>query len=261
MPSAKPDDGRSTSEGLYLYGFVAADAPSSYGPIGLSGSADEVFTVPQNNLSAVVSNTEVKVPLPVPDNILAHTRVLEAIMKQTTVVPAKFGMVFASRAALLKLMRQNAVGLGEMLRMLANKVELGLQVAWRKEVLQAMITAMADSDAEIAELKREAGKGNGFKIALHLGELVQTKVQGKTDRLCQLLLSPLMQAADDTRHKDVRTDRMVMNEAFLVDRERESQFDAIVEELAEQHGDQLEFNYSGPWPPFSFVAVKIDRVE
>lgn len=261
LPIAKADNGTSADEGFYLYGFVAVDAPGSYGPIGLGGTEDEVFTVPGKNLSAVVSRTPVRLPLPEPDNILAHARVLETIMKRTTVVPAKFGTVFASRTALVKVMRQSAVELGEVLKMLVNKVELGLQVVWRKEVLRAMLVAMADHDPEIAELKREADKGNGFQIALNLGELVQNKVRGKTDHLRQQLLSPLMQAAVATRHKDVRTDRMIMNEAFLVDAERESRFDAIVEELAAQYGDQLEFNYSGPWPAFSFAAIKIDRVE
>jgi hypothetical protein len=52
---------------------------------------------------------------------------------------------------------------------------------------------------------------------------------------------------------------MVLNAAFLVSRDQETRFDAKVNELYEQHHEQFNFMYSGPWPPYNFIDLKIEK--
>ena len=52
-------------------------------------------------------------------------------------------------------------------------------------------------------------------------------------------------------------DRMILNAAFLVDRAREQSFDECVKETSRKYEDQLTFKYSGPWPPYNFVNIKL----
>jgi len=42
-----------------------------------------------------------------------------------------------------------------------------------------------------------------------------------------------------------------------VDRSREREFDARVEQLAATYDDRIEFKYVGPAPPYSFVNIMI----
>jgi hypothetical protein len=56
-------------------------------------------------------------------------------------------------------------------------------------------------------------------------------------------------------------DKMIMNAAFLVSRDLENAFDAGVKSIASGH-DKLTFKYTGPWPPYNFVNIrlKLERV-
>ena len=58
-------------------------------------------------------------------------------------------------------------------------------------------------------------------------------------------------------------DKMIMNAAFLVERDREPEFDEAVNTIAKKYGQRLKFKYTGPWPPYNFVNIrlKLERVE
>jgi hypothetical protein len=51
-------------------------------------------------------------------------------------------------------------------------------------------------------------------------------------------------------------DKMIMNAAFLVARDRETAFDAKVKAIGARH-DMLTFKYTGPWPPYNFVNIRL----
>ncbi|ARS88445.1 GvpL/GvpF family gas vesicle protein [Natrarchaeobaculum aegyptiacum] len=55
---------------------------------------------------------------------------------------------------------------------------------------------------------------------------------------------------------DMFSDRLVLNRSYLVDRDDREEFDEAVAELEDRH-DDLTFQYSGPFAPYSFVDVEI----
>ena len=52
-------------------------------------------------------------------------------------------------------------------------------------------------------------------------------------------------------------DRMILNGAYLVDRSREEDFDRVVKQMSQKYEDVLSFKYTGPWPPYNFVNIKL----
>jgi len=50
---------------------------------------------------------------------------------------------------------------------------------------------------------------------------------------------------------------MIVNAAFLVDRTQEHSFDEKVKEVSRRYEDLLTFKYTGPWPPYNFVNIKL----
>ena len=50
---------------------------------------------------------------------------------------------------------------------------------------------------------------------------------------------------------------MIMNAAFLVERDKASQFDQKVTEIAQRYEGKLSFRYTGPWPPWNFVTIRL----
>ena len=51
-------------------------------------------------------------------------------------------------------------------------------------------------------------------------------------------------------------DKMIMNAAFLISRDREAAFDARVKSIASRF-ERLTFKYTGPWPPYNFVNIRL----
>jgi hypothetical protein len=49
---------------------------------------------------------------------------------------------------------------------------------------------------------------------------------------------------------------MIMNAAFLVQRDLEQAFDRRIKDIA-SHFDKLTFKYTGPWPPYNFVNIRL----
>jgi hypothetical protein len=49
---------------------------------------------------------------------------------------------------------------------------------------------------------------------------------------------------------------MIMNAAFLVARDKEGAFDAKVKAIGAKY-DNLTFRYTGPWPPYNFVNIRL----
>ena len=45
-------------------------------------------------------------------------------------------------------------------------------------------------------------------------------------------------------------------------RQREAEFDNVVNKIAKKYGKRLKFKYTGPWPPYNFVNIrlKLERV-
>ena len=66
----------------------------------------------------------------------------------------------------------------------------------------------------------------------------------------------LREYATASRHNKPIGDKMILNAAFLVSRDQEAAFDKKVKELGARY-DKLTFRYTGPWPPYNFVNIRL----
>ena len=55
---------------------------------------------------------------------------------------------------------------------------------------------------------------------------------------------------------DIFSDRLLLNHSFLAEKNKFSEFSEEIAKLEQKHKD-LKFIYTGPWPPYSFVNIKI----
>jgi len=66
----------------------------------------------------------------------------------------------------------------------------------------------------------------------------------------------LQDIASDHKDLSLFSDRLLLNTAYLVKRERIDEFSTRVGDLSERYGD-FKVQYSGPWPPYNFVDIHI----
>src|SRR5947208_2762372 len=163
------------ARGKYVYCVIQSAEPLKFGAAGIGDNGSEIHTIHHRDLAAVVSDVPLGVLDSTRENVLAHERVNEIVMRDHTVIPMSFGTVFKTRDDIVQLLRSAYDAFGD--------------------VLQKM------------------------------------------------------------------GDKMIMNAAFLVSRDQETAFDSRVKSIAAEH-DKLTFKYTGPWPPYNFVNIrlKLERV-
>jgi hypothetical protein len=88
------------------------------------------------------------------------------------------------------------------------------------------------------------------------GRLVDGALQSRSEQYVAEIFEALREVCVASRANKPIGDKMIMNAAFLVEREREAAFDARVKALGARY-DTLTFRYTGPWPPYNFVNIRL----
>src|SRR6187399_637125 len=248
---AQPSDG-----GKYVYCIIRSDRQREFGSIGIGGGQN-VFTVAYQDLAAVVSDTPIVIYDPTRENVLAHEFVNETVMREFTVIPMSFGTVFRSEDDVTELLRSTYQAFSDVLDKMQDKIEFGLKVLWDRERVVANLEREND---EIRRLKDEISRhtaSSTYFARMQLGRLIESALEDMTNRYVADIHEALKPVAVASRSNKPIGDRMILNAAFLVDRASEQSFDERVKETSRKYEDVLSFKYSGPWPPYNFVNIKL----
>ncbi|MEO5567054.1 MAG: GvpL/GvpF family gas vesicle protein [Gemmatimonadaceae bacterium] len=254
-PEAQPIAG-ALEGGKYVYCIIRSDRAREFGSIGIGGG-QPVYTVGFNNLAAVVSDTPIVIYDPTRENVLAHEFVNETVMREHTVIPMSFGTVFRSEDDVSELLRSTHQAFSDVLDKMRDKIEFGLKILWEREKVIASIEL--DND-EIRRLKDEISRhtaSSTYFARMQLGRLIEGALEEMSTRYVADIHDSLKPVAVASRSNKPIGDLMILNAAFLVDRSQESSFDEKVKEVSRKYEDLLRFKYSGPWPPYNFVNIKL----
>jgi len=242
--------------GKYVYCIVRSDRQRDFGTIGIGGG-QRVFTVAYRDLAAVVSDTPIVIYDPTRANILAHEFVNETVMREFTVIPMSFGTVFRSEEDVTELLRSTYQAFSDVLYKMQDKIEFGLKVLWDREKVIANLEREND---EIRKLKDEIGRNTSsstYFARMQLGRLMESAIEDMGARYVADIHEALKPVAVASRSNKPIGDRMIINAAFLVDRAQEQAFDERVKDISRKYEGVLAFKYSGPWPPYNFVNIKL----
>jgi len=241
--------------GKYVYCVVGATQPLRFGPIGIGSKPAEVHTINYKDIAAVVSDTPIEVYDPTRENVLAHERVNESVMRTTTVIPMSFGTVFKTRDDIVELLRGAYDAFRDVLLKMEDKLEFGLKVLWDRDVI---IREIEREDEDIRRLKNEIAshKGSTYFARVQYGRMVDAALQALSERYVGDIFLQLRSVCVASRSNKPIGDKMIMNAAFLVSRDQETAFDARVKTIGAEY-DKLTFKYTGPWPPYNFVNIRL----
>jgi hypothetical protein len=226
------------SRGKYVYCVIRSEDPLRFGAIGLGATPTEVHTVRYKDIAAVISDT--------PN---------EAVMRQHTVIPMSFGTVFKTRDDIIELLKGAYGAFSDVLLKMEDKVEFGLKVLWDRD---EAIKQIEREDEDVRQLKGEIASQTGptYFARVQYGRLVEGALQNRSERYVSEIFELLRDVSVASRANKPIGDKMIMNAAFLVARDRESAFDAKVKAIGAKY-DHLTFRYTGPWPPYNFVNIRL----
>ncbi|WP_129629561.1 GvpL/GvpF family gas vesicle protein [Candidatus Oscillochloris fontis] len=244
--------------GKYLYAIIRCSETQVIAARGIHEDGPQVYTIPYRDLAAVVSDSPCEEYESSRRNMLTHTRVLEAVMQHYTVLPISFGIVAPDVETIRdQLLVRGYDDFTTQINDLDGRIELGLKVFWTDE---QFFREIADQEPAIRALRDSiVGKPaeRTYYERIRLGEMVEAAIAQRRDADSEQILAALRPLAHALLTQPILTDRMVVNAAFLLNREDEARFDAAIHDLDAQFGSRMLFKSVGPVPPYNFVNLTV----
>jgi hypothetical protein len=244
-------------EGRYVYGIIEGRDPLTFGKMGIGGTGELVYTVSHGDISAIVSKTPVFIFDPTRENALAHEHVIETVMKSNTIIPMSFGTVFRTDDDIREVLKSIYTSLKDVLKQMEGKVEFGLKVTWDRD---QVIDELKRDDDEIHRFHQEITRKHlqsTYLARMQLGRMIDKALVERSAEYVREIYDALRSTCVASRDNKPIGDKMIMNAAFLIERDKESDFDAAVNRIAKKFGERLNFKYTGPWPPYNFVNIRL----
>ena len=180
--------------------------------------SSEASLVPYRDLGALVKSAPFAPVARCDDELTLYHRVVEDAFRRGAVLPAPFGVVFRSTEHVRQWLEQNYIALSEGIHFVVGRCETRVHIA---DAGDQPTETSADLEAAAAE--------------------------------CFRLLRRTAVAAVPVQNEQ---ERGVLSGAFLLDQDR---WDEFADQVREQtrRSDALEFEQTGPWPPYDFVRLEL----
>ncbi|HEY8176195.1 MAG TPA: GvpL/GvpF family gas vesicle protein [Gemmatimonadaceae bacterium] len=256
----------------YVYGVVREGFDTSRAPAGLDDAP--VALARSGRVGAIVSRVPESVygASAVEENsgdvawlsprAMAHDRVLTWAQEHGGVIPMPMFSLWRSEEALNKSLVAQASDLSRVFERVSGADEFGLRV-YRRDA--ALLASIDDFDPEIARLRREASAaspGQRYLLEAKVAEKGKDAVRAVAQRMAKQIFEELRAISRDALSRPLTPEAgrvpdatLVLNGAFLVDRNRLEEFRAAIgAHVRDYQSRGLAFDFTGPWPPYNFVS-------
>ncbi|GAA4916335.1 GvpL/GvpF family gas vesicle protein [Nesterenkonia rhizosphaerae] len=238
----------------YLYGIVPAEAQL---PSGLVGVHDQPVRLKKHGqVAAVLSATDPVEALGTPEDLLAHTRVLDSLGSSGPVLPLAFGTLVPDEQVLVTDVlepQQDAYYAG--LQDIAGHCQYTVTVTFDRETLLREVLDEVPEAADLREAIAGTTEDQTRPQRIRLGELMVNAFEARQPAAADPVLDRLDEAAARMVVHERRQPDDVAETAVLVANEQTHAFEQTVEELAQKYHPRLRFRLLGPQAPYDFVPV------
>jgi hypothetical protein len=247
-------------DGKYIYCIIESDYDINLGPIGVGVDGDVVSTVGFDGVCMVVSNHPINDFKMTPENMIAHQKVIEEVMKEfDSVIPIGFGTIAATPDEIRNLLSRRHNEFKELLLQFKNKVELNVCGTWKN--MKDIYNEIDKKHSNLQKIRKEIDKlldleKRNLKIS-EAGVFVQQALEEKKEEEADNIIDIFRRSVFEYKVNKTNGDDKFMNIAFLVNSGREKEFDNIMDDLGVKYGDRSDFVYSTQLPIYNFVDLKI----
>lgn len=254
--------------GYYIYSVIECRDERTFDAVPIGGHCDEppatkrspaVYTICHKGLAAVVSDSEIREYPLTRENMLAHQKVNETVMKEFVVLPVKFCTISESKELIIKkLLDEKRDELLSKLKYLVDKQEYGLKVLWKEMPL--VFAAIVEENPAIKKFKTRLEKADPARTRdafIEIGEMVKQALDDKKEDVGGVVYDRLARLAVEAKKNPCYGDKMPLNAVFLVARDKEKVLDDEINKLAEENIGTMDWKYVGPTPAANFVEIVV----
>lgn len=242
-------------KGLYIYCIadIAADH-FSFGKGAIENEEGDIFTINYKDISAVVSEAEIKQYRPTRRNNLAHEINIEKVMKDRNVLPFRFGVVANNKEEILKLLKEKYDSFKELLMTINNKIEVGVKVSYQN--IKDTLSLIGETHPTIVQLKKEKQNiAKNQNMIIDIGRIIEKELNDISLKYKDDIYNKLSSFAVKSVVNENLSNEMILNASFLIKKEKEKDFDNLINKLDEENEGKFNFKCAGPFPPYSFVKL------
>jgi DnaJ-domain-containing protein 1 len=253
--------------GIYIYGIIKTSEPQEFGEIGIGNNgASRVLTLGSKDIAAVVSRCPLKAydsltKERVVKDLATHQLVIEKVMARFTILPVKFGTIVESEDDLITFLENSFSLLNDELSKAKGKIELDV-VAWWD--LQKILATISRHNEQIQAKQQEIamkGEQASTEDKIMLGKLIEQAMQAEKARYQQVILQTLKQETVDVCLHELASDKMILNTAFLLEKNKEKSFDTAIHDLDQKLESIVNFRVVGPLPLYSFSTIVFKKID
>ncbi|MBU4560937.1 GvpL/GvpF family gas vesicle protein, partial [bacterium] len=123
-------------EGKYIYGIIGKGEEKEFGPIGIGDRQDTVYTIPYQDISAVVSDSQIvdythMLKDAVARLLLGHQKVIEKIMNlEYTIIPTRLGTFASNEKEVSNILDKGYRIIRDIFREISGRIEIDVVATW-----------------------------------------------------------------------------------------------------------------------------------
>lgn len=239
--------------GCYIYGVIEGKKNKGFISSGMEGK--KVSILSRRDLGAVVSESPLTIYEQNEKNLLTHLQVLEEVMKGYNVIPMRFSTVARTEEEIEKLLERGYPIFKESLKRIEKKREFDLEIRLDKGFFKEIekIEDIKRAKERIVSLDSQASLEDRIRV----GKMVAIEVAKRRRDYLEDIEKVLKKASLKSTPLIKKDEGVIANTAFLVERDKEAEFEKSIYSLGERYEGRLRFKYAGPLPPYSFTGIEI----
>jgi hypothetical protein len=267
---AELGDGRSR----YIYGVAAGGETIEFGRIGIEDN--QVYSIPYKDICAIVHSCPSE-PYQSRDGevvkawVKAHQQVVEAAKERLgAVIPLSFDTIVRPGSGtahpdqvVRDWLKEDYDSLFAIMERIQGRDEYGVQVFYDPKVIDARIFEQSELVRQIQQEMANKSPGMAYMYRQKLEKAVRSEREKLVDQLFQDFYARMKRHSDDTvigkTRKGGKETVMLLNVYCLAAEEKVESLGEELEEIDNMEGFSVRF--SGPWPPYSFVAKTLAPVK
>ncbi|MCX6340084.1 MAG: GvpL/GvpF family gas vesicle protein [Candidatus Aureabacteria bacterium] len=220
---------------------------------GLDGAI--IYNIPHRDIGLISSEIGRGITDTGKTDVLRHEEVVEREMGNYVVLPMRFNTVFNTRDDAVCILKKHYGEFKENINRLRDKVEFGVRVIWPGEVIKENIAHAHKGSTAGSGASGDTPAKRYMKEKLAEHE-IEKAFEKEAEQHILALESVLKDCISEKKVEKLKSCDLLLDANYLVKKGAAGDFREAFEHFKKEHSD-FKYLFSGPWPPYNFVRVKI----
>jgi hypothetical protein len=239
-------------QAFYVYGVVAGDFTVPGDLAGLDDAPVELLG--HGDIAAAVGVIDLERPPGRRKDLMAHSKVVDALAAAGPVVPVRFGSVIPDADAMVEeFLAPDHDRFAHLLAELTGRAQFNVRASYNEPAVLAEVIAENPEIGELRERTRDVPEEVSYGDRVRLGELVARAMEAKREYDGQVILDAVLPHVAAHQVREGSGVDHLLDVAFLVDNDRREDFEGALESLAEAMHERARLRLYGPVAPYDFV--------